>query len=181
MARRTWSARRARSESFRRASRRGLPHRRRLDESPLGHRDGKSRDSDLGRHRQNSRQRRAGEAGGPFEPPRRVGVRRRGSLERDRDAARDGACPGRTAQARFSAAPDHRARKLGRRRVHAHGLDRMGRAVRAGTYQERGRLPQRGRGDQRAGLQPQRHPPARPRRSPGGGGCARPRHRTQRV
>src|SRR5712692_11687063 len=105
---------------------------------------GHQRAPELRRRGAQRRRRGARRVGPAREPSRRLGIRRRGPFERHRFDAR--ALPGlRSAQATgHSPAADAGDLQLGRRRVRADGLDRMGRAVRRGASEEARRLPQRG-------------------------------------
>ena len=65
------------------------------------------------------------------QPPRRLGLWRRRSVERHGVDDGAGARARRAREARHSAEADDRVRELGRGRVHAHLVHRMGRAARA--------------------------------------------------
>ena len=112
--------------------------------SPHGGANGRWRAADLDRHRtavghhpsRSTRHRR--------KSSRRLGVRRRGSVERH--GLDDGAGPiaWRAGEARHPAEALHRLRELGRRGIHAHLVNRMGRAARG-----RARRPCRGLSERR--------------------------------
>ena len=63
----------------------------------------------------------------PRQPPRRLGIRRRGSADRPGRADERGQGAGRALPPGLAAGADHRLRKLGRRGAGPAGIDRMGR------------------------------------------------------
>ena len=77
--------------------------------------------------------RSTGAGSDPRQPPGRLGVRRRRSVERIRRADGARAQPGPPRARRVPPRAHDRARQLGRRGVHAHLLDGMGRTVRRGA------------------------------------------------
>ena len=90
------------------------------------------------------RSRRPRSAGRRRQPSRRVGVRRRRSVERNGVADGTRAIDGNARETGDAPEADDGLRELGRGRVLAHLLDRMGRAVCARTHLPGRRLPQRG-------------------------------------
>jgi N-acetylated-alpha-linked acidic dipeptidase len=99
--------------------------------------------NDPQRHRDAPR-RRGGRAPGPaLEPLRRVGLRRRGPVVRNGDAAVAGARPRPTRRRGLAAAADDHDRGVGRGGVHAHRFHRVGRGERGRPEEERRRLHQR--------------------------------------
>ena len=90
------------------------------------------------------------------QPSRRVGVRRRRSVERIGGVMELARTLGALARERLPPEADDRVCELGRRRVHADLLDGVGRAVREGAAATRGRVPQRGQRGVRARTSPPR-------------------------
>ena len=99
--------------------------------------------ADLDGDRTHHRHRRPGSARDRRQPPRRVGLRRRRSVERHGVADGAGAIAGHARDAGHASEADDRVRELGRRRVLAHLVDRVGRAARARARRPRRRLSQR--------------------------------------
>ena len=110
----------------------------------------------------------AGRLGRPRQPPRRLGVRGRRSLERHRLPHGGDEGLRRAAQVGEAATTHTRLLLLGRGGGRAHGLDRVGRELRGGPRREGRRLPER----RLLGLRP-RLPARRGRLA----GASRPRSR----
>ena len=155
-----------------------VPARRRARARAPEGRDGQPRGPEPGRRGPHPRRRAAGRVDHPRQPPRRLGVRRRRPLERQRLA--DGAdARARRAAARGRAAAAHaRLLLVGRRGGRAHRLDRVGRELRGRAPEEGGRLPQRGLVRLGPRLQPGCGRLARPARPRPHAGLRGPRERT---
>ena len=99
-------------------------------------RDGLPGPTDLERDRDDPRGGRARPLGHDRQPPRRLGLRRGRSGQRDGGDPGDVPGPGRGGQARLEAAADARLRELGRRGIRPGRLDRVGRRARQGDRRE---------------------------------------------
>ena len=128
-----------------------LPHRARRSARASRLATGLSAPHHLGCDRQNQGHRRSGKLGRGRQSPRRLGLRRRRSQQRDRQHARSRARRRRAAERRMETKTLHPLLQLGRGRRRPDRLDRMGGAARAATHQRR-RLLQRRRRCCRTGL-----------------------------
>ncbi len=120
-----------------------VPPRRRPRPRPPQGEDGQPGRPELRGRGTNTGDGPARRVGDPRQPPRRVGVRRRRPVERHRLLDGPDAGPRRDGPLR-SAAPAHPGvLLLGRRGSRAHGIHRVGRALRRRARDEGGRLSQR--------------------------------------
>ena len=114
-----------------------VPPRRREGSRPPQGADGQPGRSELRRRGAPARVGAARRVGHPRQPPRRVGVRRRRSLERHRFAHGGDAGLGRAGPVGAEAAPHARLLLLGRRGGRPHRLDGVGRAASRTTSSRR--------------------------------------------
>ena len=152
-----------------------VPRRRRAGDRSYARADGRQGAADLDGHRPPHRHAITRSARHRRQPSGCVGVRGGRSVERDRVV--DGACAIARCAREAGHAPEAHDRvcQLGRRRVHAHLVDRMGRAACARSRRACGRVSQRRQLHVRPGLQGVGRSVAEPPRRPERAG--HPRHR----